>query len=577
MRKSFFAICSVLLILLVSIAVFVPGCDGGDTYTLTMEENPAGTGTATDETGESPYEAGDVVDIKAVPADCYRFTGWSAPDGEFGNSTAAETTFAMPVRDVIVTANFELTPADHYKFYWVDEETAPDAGKEVQLVDQFGTFNATVGEAWAFGNPVEKVHDDVTPIADENRHYTLYELDYGEEEPMLDSWQVTISNQFGDNQELTVWGPVALAVPTEKLEADLEAPVCLDHLLVYEANPSSWLEEPIAVVDLHDQFQDQPAAEVWDPVYFATPVEKTLLPGGSATPKEHEDEHMVFYYIDGAPFEKKVQIDNQFGEQTLDLIFRDTLAVPSEKISVEQPLSHFKCYWGTWAEAPPTTFPAEVQLEDQLIADWLDESLNATVLDPWLFANPVEKTRILGEEEFEWTPVSNWNNHLTFYNIIYVEGPQVWEVTVNNQFGNEQLLLIAGPFYLAVPTQKGDQDPTADLDHFLVYDVIDYDYLYPEAQVYLWDQFTEQHAWVYPPYKPGYFAVPVQKTYKGEVTERVNPTEHLVFYGITGGEFDTVVPVDNQFGPQLLYVWQSFEDLLGVPSEKIDWEWLGAY
>ena len=188
------------LLIAVALIAGVVGCTPPVTYDLTMAVNPAGTGTATDQTGTSPYAEGAVVDIEAVAADCYRFVNWAASAGTFGDANNATTTFTMPASDVTVTANFEEVPPDHFKFYEVDSETAPDIGMDVQLVDQFGTFNATVGEAVLFGNPVEKVHlDMVTPIADLNRHYTLYELDYGEGEPMLDSWQVMVNNQFQDD------------------------------------------------------------------------------------------------------------------------------------------------------------------------------------------------------------------------------------------------------------------------------------------------------------------------------------------------------------------------------------------
>lgn len=75
-------------------------------YALTMAVNPTEGGTATDETGESPYEEGDGVSIKAEAAAGWEFVGWTAPAGAFSNANAAVTTFTMPAQDVIVTANF---------------------------------------------------------------------------------------------------------------------------------------------------------------------------------------------------------------------------------------------------------------------------------------------------------------------------------------------------------------------------------------------------------------------------------------------------------------------------------------
>ncbi len=146
------------------------------------------------------------------------------------------------------------------------------------------------------------------------------------------------------------------------------------------------------------------------------------------------------------------------------------LAVPSEKISWEQPLDHFKCY-----PATGSSLDEEVQLVDQF------GNITATVLDPYCFANPVGK---LYSEQY--TFPSNWNHHLTLYNLD-TEDWGFWEVTVDNQFGKDQLLYLDGPYYLAVPTKKEDQGMPVDLDHFLVY------YAYGDsfsASVNLWDQWT---------------------------------------------------------------------------------------
>ena len=570
-RKRYYMRSVSIFLIVIALVAAIVSCNGGVTeYDLTMAEAPAGTGTATDETGTSPYAEDAVVDIKAVAAACYRFVSWSAPAGTFGNATAAETTFTMPARDVTVTANFEPVPPDHFKFYGVDYETAPDIGMDVQLVDQFGAINATVGEAVYFGNPVEKVHNDVvTPISDPDRHFTLYYLEY-EQPPQ--SWRVMVNNQFQDDVELTVVGPYYLAVPTTK--EGHEEPGCLNHYLVYEV-----LYEPFPEVGVYlkDQFIEEDVV-VWEPCYFANPVQKTVVDTGEVTEIEKEDEHWVFYWIEDIGYEsieKKIQIDNQFGPQTLDLTYRDTLAVPSQKISWEQPLDHFKTYWADWPEGPPPPgFPVDVQLEDQFITEWLDEPLSATVLEPYLFANPVDKWH--GEVM---TPISNWNNHLTFYSIEPDADPQLWEVTVTNQFdpGVNQKLWVVGPVMLAVPTQKEGHDPPVDLDHFLVYEVHDWTVTPGELEVYLEDQFTDRFASVY---FPELFAIPVQKTDASGTTDIKHPDDHLLFYWIDGGEFyEEWLPIDNQFGEQyLLHVYEGEGDFIGVPSQKIiGWTHLGPF
>ncbi len=77
------------------------------TYELTMAADPVEGGTAADDTGNSPYAAGTVVDISAVANEGYEFVNWTAPAGTFGDANLEATTFTMPAEDVTVTANFE--------------------------------------------------------------------------------------------------------------------------------------------------------------------------------------------------------------------------------------------------------------------------------------------------------------------------------------------------------------------------------------------------------------------------------------------------------------------------------------
>lgn len=557
------------LLIAIALIVGVVGCEGEgeDEYALTMAVNPAGAGTATDVTGGSPYADGDIVDIQAVAADCYRFVDWSATAGTFGDANNATTTFTMPAEDVTVTANFEAVPPDHYKFYQVDGETAPYVGKDVHLVDQFGAFDVTIGDAILFGNPVEKIHNDtLTPIEDDTRHYTLYEIDYGEVEPILGTWKVVVNNQFQDDVELTVQGPIALAVPTQK--EGHEMPMCLNHFLVYMVIEEGF---PEVSVNLKDQFvPDGEDVTVWEPVLFANPVQKTV--DDVVTEIEKDNEHLVFYWIEDiehASIAKTIPIANQFGDdQVLDLTYRDTLAVPSQKISWEQPLDHFKVYWGEdSAGEPPATFPVEVQLIDQFHESG---AITVNVTAAALFANPADKWYL-----DELTPISNPNNHLTFYWLAYDEElGGTWDVTVRNQFGEDQWLRVDGPLFLAVPTKKGLHNPPQGLDHFLVYEVIDYDNIPVEVWVDLWDQFTLYNEGV-GVYAPSLFAVPVQKIHGDQVTDIKNPDDHLLFYMINGGTFYMPeLPIANQFGEQLLTVREEGPPipLLGVPSIKTAWE-----
>jgi len=296
---------------------------------------------------------------------------------------------------------------------------------------------------------------------------------------------------------------------------------------------------------------------VYEPWYFANPVQKTLF--GEVTGIEDKDphEHLVWYTIEGEPCDRRVDIDNQFGPQTIDLLGPNTLAVPSQKISWEQPLDHFKCY-----SAVGTPVFEPVQLVDQFGA------INATVGEPVGFANPASK-----EYGDLWTPTWNPNNHLTFYQLYYEGIYPEWWVKIDNQFGTNQQLWLYGPLYLAVPTQKSTHDLPEYLDHYLVYGVSVSANTPEGVMVDLWDQFCFMWPWAdVNIYEPTLFANPVQKTHESIVTSIKNESDHLVFYIIDGGDFSLDgLSVANQFGPDFLNVFQAMYDLLGVPSVKVEW------
>ena len=221
--------------------------------------------------------------------------------------------------------SLDSTTLDHFKCYEVEE--TPSLNSSVSLEDQFIELDALVTNTSFFCNPVEKWHDgEPTPILNPDHHLTVYNLTC-EDEPQL--WQVTVNNQFGNNQDLTVSGPVGLAVPTQKKYPEFhDPPVGLDHYLLYEVIDG---EDVNALVNLTDQFGYDPGVAVGQAVFFANPVQKTH--GGNVTDIMNPYGHLVFYEIlsTGAS-PPQVQIDNQFGPQTLNVTDPDLLAVPSEKI-----------------------------------------------------------------------------------------------------------------------------------------------------------------------------------------------------------------------------------------------------
>lgn len=80
---------------------------------LSLSVDPSGGGTATDQTGTSPYILNEQVDILAVPNAGYEFVNWTTPSGtydaNFADANDPSTTFTIPAEySTEVTAHFKL-------------------------------------------------------------------------------------------------------------------------------------------------------------------------------------------------------------------------------------------------------------------------------------------------------------------------------------------------------------------------------------------------------------------------------------------------------------------------------------
>jgi hypothetical protein len=308
-------------IFLIAVALVVGGLSC--TYNLTMTAIPMGGGTPTPSSGS--YSPGSVT-IDPCPAAGYQFAYWTATAGTFTFSdNQPNNIFNQPTQDanVTVTAHF-VRNLDHFKCYTVVNSSY--IVEVVSLEDQFGTVNATVTGAEFFGNPAMKWHNNVTtPIPYPDHHLTVYNITTGSQPQ---TWQVEVVNQFG-YQNLTVSGPVALAVPTWKLTpGNHTPPVGLDHFLLYKVIGGQSVN---VGVSLQDEFDNGPQqSKVCYPIYFANPVQKTY--DGTVTNITDPAAHLVFYEITGGSFQGVVvQVNNQFGNQTLIVGNPALLAVPSWK------------------------------------------------------------------------------------------------------------------------------------------------------------------------------------------------------------------------------------------------------
>jgi len=514
-------------------------------YNLTLAVSPPGAGTTTP-SGTTSRTAGAVINIQAAAAAPYQFSHWSAaPAGSFGNVGAPTTTFTMPAQNTAVTAHF-VGPLDHFKWYFADSLEPVD--EIVYLEDQFGAVNATVGYAGGFGNPAEKVHGQVTtPIWNPDHHLAAYYIDYEEDHG---EWVVEVENQFG-TQNLTVQGPIALAVPTKKEGHAL--PVGLDHYLIYEVIEGASVN---VGVTLQDQFDDEPQqSTVYEPMYFANPVRKTH--GNTVTEIQNPDAHLVFYAID-ADFSAQVGVVNQFGQQNLDVytfLGFGALAVPSEKMEWHKVVGHGTAYPVIGQQQ---YIGENVYLEDQFSA------VNATVEYLRSFYNPAGKWHD-GVE----SPLLYPDCHSLAYNITYEGEPGEWLVLVKNQFGIQELT-VSGPWSMTAPAQKLEpfyHDPPVGLDHNLGYNVTAGD---PVNEVVdLYDEFGDfTEVLVLQPYSLGN---PARKTHDGNVTEILLADLCWVIY-VLAPPYSPVYGVRtvDQFGEQTFDAFGPY--LLSVPSQILYYE-----
>jgi hypothetical protein len=244
-------------------------------------------------------------------------------------------------------------PLDHFRCYpLLFGPRADDV--QVVLQDQFdihlglaipgdeAALAVFVGQPTRFCNPVQKTVGrrgsvETTEIGDPDAHLTLYRVHRSTALPPV-SWKLKVRNQFGE-QRLEARGPVALAVPTHKIELDLAFPEDLDHFKCYAAEGRRIRRR----AELADQFETE-LVTVLEPRLFCNPTRK-IDAGGNTTGVEHAAEHLVCYDIElvlGDPPASSIAlvdrvIFNQFtGTASADIVAvddEDLLCVPSRKLA----------------------------------------------------------------------------------------------------------------------------------------------------------------------------------------------------------------------------------------------------
>jgi uncharacterized repeat protein (TIGR02543 family) len=83
-------------------------------WTLTMAASPLVGGSISPTAASYLKAEGELVNISASAATGYQFSGWTAsPAVAFGNAASPSTSFTMPSNDVLITAQFTLTPTQN--------------------------------------------------------------------------------------------------------------------------------------------------------------------------------------------------------------------------------------------------------------------------------------------------------------------------------------------------------------------------------------------------------------------------------------------------------------------------------
>lgn len=315
---------------------------------------------------------------------------------QFGNSVLdlhSQAELCVPTQKLIDPPG-EVT-IDHFLCY---SATGQPLNTTVLLQDQFGSQDAIVLDPVTFCNPVDKNGEGVVNPVD---HLTCY--NYQSQSPTIG--QVPISNQFVQDSGITIERPDALCVPSLK---EPLGPEPVDHFTLYQAiGPQGF---PV-VVD--DQF-GQRTVDSGRVNLFMAPANKNQE--GVFDPISHLTCHEVLNPEEAPPH---VVINNQFGEQNLELGISTELCLPTEKPELSPGLvniDHFHCYEATGAPLNTDIF-------------WSDQFFSFTnqLIEPMMLCNPAEKN---GEG------ILNNDDHLVCYKIVDDPTVVVGSITINNQFSS---------------------------------------------------------------------------------------------------------------------------------------------
>ena len=183
----------------------------------------------------------------------------------------------------------------------------------------------------------------------------------------------------------------------------------LDHFKCWDVKGPNTTSS--VVVFLQDQF-DIPSTTasfesvaISQPDFFCNPTAK--LHAGAVSGIVNPDDHLTCYEIAdaaGAPFQKRsVFVQNQFGNQALDVVKPSELCAPTQKVLIDgnpppdgagipDTLDHFKCYD---VKGTPVKEPVTLRDEFDVLAGPAHVE-DVRVGQPVLLCNPARKVHFFG-------------------------------------------------------------------------------------------------------------------------------------------------------------------------------------
>jgi hypothetical protein len=215
---------------------------------------------------------------------------------------------------------------NHFRCYIVSQQT-PQPAQTITLEDQFTTEPEAVmvGEPVMFCAPTAKtVGTEVSPIEDEEEHYTLYTAP-SEASPR----NVLVTDQFGTDAPWQVTTPKYVLVPTAKTIGGVtfDDRADLNHYWCYEANgPRVGVR-----ATLEDQFSGPDNVRITTPTLLCNPAEK--VHGTQTFRIEDRNLHLACYEVHGKQKTEQFTFgaENQFETDEFQITAWEILCAPAEK------------------------------------------------------------------------------------------------------------------------------------------------------------------------------------------------------------------------------------------------------